>query len=112
MHVQTVAPAGGELRLGKGDAHACRADVPDVVEQAAPAATEVEDPSPGGDPDLLSHVLVLAALSLLEGQREVAVVLRPAEIRELAQAQTDDAVGQRVAEIDVLLVSHGCPAAI
>jgi hypothetical protein len=35
-----------------------------------------------------------APLSLLETQRKVTVVLRPAEIRELPQAQPNDAIDQ------------------
>src|SRR5262249_47243962 len=85
-----------------------RTDAPDVVEQSTPAAAEIENAPSRLDPDLLRNVVVLAPLSLLEGQREVTVVLGSAEVRELTQAEPDDPIGQRIAEIDVLAVSHEC----
>ena len=73
----------------------------DEVEQRAPAAAQVEHAPARPDPDLLGHVLVLAPLRLLEGQREVAVVLGSAEVGELSQAEPEDAVDQRVGELEV-----------
>ena len=67
----------------------------------------IRDSLTGFDSDLFGHVLVLAPLSLLKGLREVAVVLGPAEIRQLTKTQTDNAIGQRIAEIDVFAVGHG-----
>ena len=61
-----------------------------VVQQRAPAAAEVEHPPPGRDADLLGDVLVLAPLRLLEGEREVAVVLGAAEVGKLAEAEPED----------------------
>ena len=61
------------------------------------------------EPELLGHVLVLAPLRLIQGQREVAVVLRAAEVSELSQGESDDPVGQRVAEVDVRALGHGLP---
>lgn len=107
MHVEVVASARRVLRLGQGDAEAAGAAGADEVQQRPPAASEVEHPPIGTDPDLLGDVLVLARLRLLEAQREVAVVLGAAEVRELAHAQAKDAVGQRVGEVDVVAVGHG-----
>ena len=83
-----------------------RAALADVVEQRPPAAAEVEQPPPGLDPDLLGDVLVLAPLRLLEREREVTVVLGAAEVGELAQAEPEDPVDQRVGEVDVRAVGH------
>ena len=62
------------------------------LSSAPPAATEVEHAAAGLDPDLLGDVLVLAPLRLLERQREVAVVLGAAEVRELAHAEAEDPI--------------------
>ena len=43
----------------------------------------------------------LLACACCEAEREVAVVLGAAEVRQLAHAQAEDAVGQRVGEVDV-----------
>ena len=75
-------------------------------QQRPPPAAEVEHPPAGPDPDLLGHVLVLAPLRLLEAEREIAVVLGAAEVRQLAEAEPEDAVGQRVREVDLRLVGH------
>ena len=101
VDVEAVAPAGLGLRGGERDADARRAPAADVVQQRPPAAAEVEHPPAGRDPDLLGDVVVLAALGLLERQREVAVVLGPAEVGHLAQAEAEDAVDQRVGEVEV-----------
>ena len=87
VHVEAVATAGGDLCRGQGHADSLCADAADKVEQPTPAAAQVEDPASWLDPDLLGHVVVLASLSLFEGQREVAVVLGSAEVRELPQAR-------------------------
>jgi len=101
-----LAAAGLHLRRGQGDADAGGPGAADGVEQRTPPAAEVEHAPAGLEPDLLRHVLVLAPLGLLEGQREVTVVLRSAEVGELAQADPDDLVGQRVAEFEVLALGH------
>jgi hypothetical protein len=87
-----------------------RATAPNEVKERAPPAAQVEHAPPGCDPDLLGHVLVLAPLSLLEVQREVAVVLGAAEVRKLAQAEPEDAIDQRIGELDVVAVGHGSNA--
>ena len=106
-HVEPVPPA--RRRLCARERHAQRrpAAAAHEVEQRAPAAAEVEHPPPGPDPDLLGDVLVLAPLRLLEADREVAVVLRAAEVRELAEAEPEDAVGQRVGEVELRPIGHG-----
>jgi len=106
VHVEPVAVAGLHLRRGQGDADAGGPGAADGVEQRTPPATEVEHAPARLEPDLLRHVLVLAPLGLLEGEREVTVVLRSAEIGEFAQAEPDDLVGQRVAEVEVLAPGH------
>ncbi len=101
-----MAVAGLHLRRGQGHPDAGGPGAADGVEQRTPPAAEVEHSPARLEPDLLRHVLVLAPLGLLEGQREVTVVLRSAEVRQLAQAEPDDAVGQRVAEVEVLALGH------
>ena len=107
VDVQPVAPAGRRLRRGQGDPHAGGAPAAGEVEQRAPAAAQVEHAPPGPDPDLLGHVLVLAPLGLLEAEREVAVVLGSAEVGQLSQAEPEDAIDQRVGELEVVAVGHG-----
>ena len=101
-----MAAAGRGLSRGQRDPQPSRADAADVVQQSAPAAAEVEHPSTGLDADLLGDVVVLAPLRLLEGEREVPVVLRAAEVRQLAQTQTDHTIRQRVGEVEILPLSH------
>jgi len=55
---------------------------------------------------LLIWVNALVPLGLLEAQREVAVVFGAAEIRQLAEAQPEDPVDQRVGEVEVVAVGH------
>ena len=78
----------------------------DVVEQRSPAAAQIEHAATRADPDLLGDVVVLAPLGLLEAEREVAVVLRTAEVGELAQAEPEDPVDQRVGEFEVGALRH------
>ena len=66
---------------------------------------------PGPIPICSATILVLAPLRLLEAQREVAVVLGAAEVRELAQAEPEDAIDQRIGELEILAVSHSLNAA-
>ena len=106
MDVEPVALAGGLLRARERDAHARRALLADGGQERAPAAAEVEHAAARLDADLLGHVLVLAALGLLEAHREVAVVLRAAEVGQLSEADPEDAVDQRVGEVEVLAVGH------
>ena len=62
---------------------------------------------PGPIPICSGDVLVLAPLRLLEGEGEVAVVLGAAEVGQLAQAEPEDPVDQRVGELEILAVGHG-----
>ena len=100
------------LRRGQGDTDPRRALVADEVQQRTPPAAQVQHPPPGPDSDLLGDVLMFAPLSLLETQRKVTVVPRPAEIRELPQAQPNDAIDQRVGELKVLRPATRKPQAI
>src|SRR5215211_8420899 len=106
VHVQAVPPAGRRLRRRKGDAHPAPATLADERQQRPPATAEVEHPPAGPDADLLGHVAVLAALSLLEAHGEVTVVLGPAEVRQLPETEPEDAVDQRVGEFEVLASGH------
>ncbi len=106
MHVQAVAQAGRRLRARQRDAQPDRLATADEVEQRPPAAAEVQHARASDDPDLLGHVLVLPALSLLQADREVAVVLGAAEVGELPHAQAEHAIGQRVGEVDVAAIGH------
>ena len=108
VDVEPVPATRRELRGGERDADPVGATTAHDVEQRSPSAPEVEDASTGSDPDLLGDVLVLARLRLFEGQREVAVVLRPAEVGDLAQAQSEHAIDQRIRELEVVAISHGC----
>ena len=102
--VEPVPAAGGHLRGRQSHSEPGSADLANVVEQTAPATTEVQQSAIVGDPDLLGDVVVLAALSLLERKRKVTVVLCAAEIGQLAEREPDYAIGQRVAEVDVSAV--------
>ena len=106
MDVEPVAAAGGHLGRGQREAHAGGAAVAHVVEQPTPPAAEVDHATARADPDLLGHVVVLAALGLLEGEGVIAVVLGPAEVRELSQCEPDHPIGERIAEVDVLALGH------
>ena len=66
VDLEPVPAAGRQLRRGQRHPHPVAAARPGVGEQRTPAATEVEQPSPRADPDLLGHVIVLAPLRLLE----------------------------------------------
>jgi hypothetical protein len=94
VDVETVPPAGGRLGGGERQADAHAPPAADERKQRSPTAAEVEHTPVRPDPDLLGHKLMLASLGLLEGQREVAVVLRPAEVGELAEAEPEDAIGE------------------
>ena len=107
VDVEAVPPARRRLRRRQRDADPDAAAAADEIEQRAPAAAEVEHPPARPDPDLLGDVLVLAPLSLLEAQREVAVVLRPAEVGQLSETEPEDAVDQRIGELEVLALGHG-----
>src|SRR5215212_2584008 len=106
VHVQAVPPAGRRLRRRQGDAHPAPATLADEGQQWPPATAEVEHPPARPDTDLLGHVAVLAALSLLEAHGEVTVVLGPAEVRQLPETEPEDAVDQRVGEFEVLASGH------
>src|SRR5581483_2087740 len=106
MHVQPVSLAGGELGGGEGHADTLRALLSEEVQERAPTAAQIEDAPAGLDAQLFRDVLVLSALRLLEGEAEVAVELRAAEVCELAHAEPEDPVRQRVGEVDVAVVGH------
>jgi len=99
-----VLPAGLQLRRRQGHADPLPTALAVVGEQRPPAAAEIEQPPSRPDSDPLGDVIVLAALRLLEGQREVAVELGAAEIGELAEAEPEDPVDQRVREIEVTAI--------
>jgi hypothetical protein len=107
VDVEAVATASCCLSRGQRYAQPARADVTNVVQQPAPTTAEIKHPSPRPNPDLLGHVLVFAALRLLKAQREVAVVFGSAEVRQLAQAESNDPISQRIGEVQVLTVGHG-----
>ena len=104
--VEPVAPAGLGLGGESVTPTPSALALADEVEQRPPAAAEVEHAAAAVDPDLLGDVLVLAPLRLLERQREVAVVLGAAEVGELAEAEPEDPVDQRVGELEVALRCH------
>src|SRR5205823_13842276 len=108
VDVEAVTAARRQLGRGESDPKPRCTPVADVIEEPAPPTPEVEHAPSGLDPDLLSDVLVLAPLGLLEGQGEIPVVLGPAEVGKLAQTESDDSVGQRIAEIDVFALGHRC----
>src|SRR2546429_695808 len=101
MDVETVPPTGSHLLGGQRDTHPVAPVVADEVQQRPPAAAEIEHPAARPDADLLGHVLMLAPLGLLEAQREVTVVLGAAEVRELSQAEPEDAIDQRIGELEI-----------
>ena len=107
MNVEAVAATGGELGGGERHADALGAALADEGEQRPPAAAEVEDPPSGPDPDPLGDELVLSPLRLLEREREVTVVLGAAEVGQLAEAEPEDPVDQRVGEVEILAAGHG-----
>jgi hypothetical protein len=49
---------------------------------------------------------MLAPLGLLEAQREVTVVLGAAEVREFPQTEPEDAIDQRIRELQIRAVSR------
>jgi hypothetical protein len=104
--VEAVAPARLRLSARQRDPHPLRTALAHVVQERSPAAAEVQHAPAGIDADLIRHVLVLASLGLLERHREVAVVLRAAEVRELSEAEPEDAVDQRIRELEVGAVGH------
>src|SRR5271155_2949722 len=106
MHVETMPPARGMLRLREGHAQPGGANISYELDQRSPPATEVENTPARSDPDQLSHILVLAVLSLEQAQGEVAVVLGSAEVSQLSQAEPEDAIGQRIGEVDVIAIGH------
>ena len=106
VHVQAMAPAGGDLGLRQRDPDAACAALPDVVEQRAPPTPEIQHPPACLDPDLLGDVLTLASLSLLQRQRKIPVVLGAAEVRHLPKTETEDAIDQRISEIKLSAVGH------
>lgn len=99
--VKAIAPARPRLGCGERDPHALRPPIAREAEQSAPAAAKIEQPLAFADADLLRDVKVLATLRLLEAEREVAVELRAAEVRELAKAQPDDPVNRGVRELKI-----------
>jgi hypothetical protein len=107
VDVEAVPPAGRRPRGGQRDTDPAAAPAADEVEQRAPPTAQVEYAPARSDPDLLGHVAVLAPLSLFPAQREVTVVLGRPEARGLSQAEPEDAIGQRVCELEVFAGGHG-----
>src|SRR5437588_3083997 len=107
-----MPPAGGHLRGGQGDADTGAARVADEVQERPPAAAEIEHPAARPDAYLLGHILMLAPLGLLEAQGEITVVLGAAEVRELSQTEPEDAIDQRIGELEIRAVSHPDPIVI
>src|SRR5207247_2806314 len=106
MHVEAVAAARGPLAPRQRHADPGPATRFHIPQQPTPAAPHVERALPGDEPQLLPHERVLAALRLLQSEREVAVVLGATEVSGLADAQPEDLVDQGVGEIDVALAGH------
>jgi hypothetical protein len=98
------AAARAEDNVTPGPAAALAAD---EVEQRAQPTAQVEYAAARSDPDLLGHVAVLAPLSLFPAQREVTVVLGRAEVGGLSQAEPEDAIGQRLCELEAFAGGHG-----
>jgi hypothetical protein len=64
------------------------------MEQRPPAAAKIQQPAAGADPNPLGHVLVLSPLRVLQRERKIAVILRAAEIGQLAEAEPEEAINQ------------------
>jgi hypothetical protein len=107
MDVEPVPPARRRLRRGQRDTDPGAAAAVDESEERAPATAEVQHAPSRPDPDLVGHVLVLALLSLFETEREVAVVLGPAEVGQLTETEPEDTIDQRIGELEIRAVSHG-----
>jgi hypothetical protein len=103
---------GSHLRGGQRDADSGATSVADEVQQRPPSAAEIEHPAVGPDAYLLGHILMLAPLGVLEAQGEITVVLSAAEVRELSQAEPEDAIDQRIRELEIRAVSHPEPIVI
>src|SRR4051812_37681297 len=101
MRIETVTSTGFELGAQERHADARTSPLPDRVQQGSPTAAEVEQASTGSDPDPLRHVVVLASLRRFEAEREVAVVLRTAEVGQLTQAQPEHPIDERIGELEV-----------
>ena len=112
VDVEPVPPTGSHLRGGQRDADPGATPGADEIQQRPPAAAEIEHPAARPDAYLLGHILMLAPLGLLEAQGEVTVVLRAAEVRELSQTEPEDAIDQRVGELEIRAVSHRNPIVI
>ena len=106
VDVETVPPAGGHLCRRQRDADPCGALFADEVQQRPPPTGEIEHPAARPNPNLLGDVLMLAPLGGLEAQREITVVLRAAEVRELTQTQPKDPIDQRIRELEIRPVGH------
>ena len=106
LDLEAVATARCRLRRGQRHPDPVTTALADEGQQRPPAAAEVQHPHPWLDPDLLGDVLVLSALSLLEAEREITVVLCAAEVSQLAEAEPKDPVDQRVGELEVGAIGH------
>jgi hypothetical protein len=106
MNVQSMAPACSRLRGREGHPDPLGTAPPRVVKQCAPPTSEVEDAPSGADADHFGDVIVLAALSLLEGQREVPVVFGAAEVSQFTKTPPKYSIDCGVRELDVYTVSH------
>jgi hypothetical protein len=50
---------------------------------------------------------MLAPLSRFEAEGEVAVVLGATEVGQLSEAESKEAIDQRIGELEIAAVSHG-----
>jgi len=85
--IETIPAAGRRLSAGERHAGALRAQLPQIVEERAPAATEVEDAGAGPNGQTLGHVGVLAALRGRLGWNPAAIARGVAEARVGARLQ-------------------------
>ena len=106
VNLEAVSPACPRLGGRQRDANPSSAPPADEGKQRPPSASQVEQAPARSDPDLVGHVFVLAPLRLFEAQIEVPVVLGAAEVRQLAQAEPENAIDQRVVELEILAVGH------
>src|SRR5436305_4425942 len=106
VDVETVPPTGSHLRGGQRDAHPGATSVADEIQERPPPAAEIEHAAARPDAYLLGHILMLAPLGLLEAQGEITVVLGAAEVRELPETEPEDAIDQRIGELEIRAVSH------
>src|SRR5581483_3245778 len=109
VDLEPVPAAGRQLCRRERHAHRDASARSGIGYQRPPATTQVEQASARPDSHLFGDIVVLAALGLLEAEREIPVEHRAAEIRQLTEAEPDDPVGQRVGEVGIPAVRHPPP---